>query len=153
MASGFAYILAKNGEKSGTALKALPAPGAGDGDFSLAPGDTHGLAASGADEIAVVAVLDPIQHQLEAAVFLIPSVDISGQTAEDGPAHQSIAGQPEQNSGNGAAEEGRKQTGEQTGTQNHHIEPVGAVAADHEAAEAHADLSKEIAQPAVEVVH
>ena len=76
---------------SGTPLEALLALGAGNGDFALVTGDADSLAAPGADEIAVLPVLDPIQHQQEPAVFLIALVDIPGQAAEDGPDHQHIA--------------------------------------------------------------
>ena len=48
---------------SGAPLEALLTLGAGDGDFALVPGDPDGLAAAGTGEIAVLPVLDPVQHQ------------------------------------------------------------------------------------------
>ena len=84
--------------KSGLADELLLAPGAGDGDFALAPGDPDGLAAAGAEKITVLAILHPIQHQAEASVLLIALIDIPGEAAPNRPNHHAVAQQEEKKS-------------------------------------------------------
>ena len=69
----------------------FPAPGAGDGDFSFAPGDSHHLAALGAVEVAVLPVFYPVKKLEELPVFLITLIGIPGQAAENRPEHHAIA--------------------------------------------------------------
>ena len=52
-------MLAVGGIFSGFLDELFLAPGAGDGDFAFAPGDTDHLAAFGAVEVAVLPVLCP----------------------------------------------------------------------------------------------
>ena len=69
----------------------FPAPGAGNGDLSLAPGDPDGLAALGAVKIPVIPVPDPIHALEEFPVLLITLVGVAGQRTENGYRY-SVAG-------------------------------------------------------------
>ena len=62
----------------GFADKFFFAPGAGDGDFSLATGNTHHLAALGAVEVAVIPVLQPIPELEKLPILLVALVGIPG---------------------------------------------------------------------------
>ena len=146
-------ILSEKWENSSTPLESLLAFGAGDGDFALVPGDADGLAAPGADEITVLPVLDPVQHQQEPAVFLVALVDIPGQAAEDGPDHQHIAQHPGQPPSPMLLEESRQDACRHTHTENDHIQPIRTVPAGHKMKEAGPHSCSGIAQPALETIH
>ena len=70
--------------------KLFPALGAGDGDLTLATGDTHLLTAAGAVEVTMVFVFDFLQEHQVFPVFLIPLIGISGKGPKNSPAHQSV---------------------------------------------------------------
>lgn len=55
------------------------ASGAGDGDFSLAPGDANQLLAFGAFVVPVFPVFDAVQELQKAAVFLVAPVCVFRQ--------------------------------------------------------------------------
>ena len=135
------------------ALEAFLAFGAGDGDFALVPGDADGLAAAGTDEIAVLAVPDPVNHQHEPSVFLIAAIDVAGKTAEDRPDHQCVAQHPEDPAENRAAQEGRQQARRQTHAENDHIQAVCTVAPRHEMPDARTDALGNAAHPIADIVH
>ena len=67
------------------------ASGAGNGNFALAPGNPHHLAALGAIEVAILPVLDPGNQLQKLPVFQITLIGIPGQTAENSPDHQAVA--------------------------------------------------------------
>ena len=70
--------------------KPFPTLGAGNGDFTLSPGDTHRLAALGAIKVPVIPVLDPVQQLQEFPVFLVALIGVPGEDPENGPAHQGV---------------------------------------------------------------
>ena len=133
--------------------KFLLAPGAGDGDFALAPGNPDGLAALGAVEIAVVPVLEPVKDQQEFPVLLVALVGIPGEGPEDGPEHQPVAEGPENGPHRQIAEQGGENAGHQAGAQNDHIQPVRAVPARHKAAQSGGEPSTGLAQPHRQFIH
>ena len=65
---------------SGFLNELFSALGAGDGDLTLAAGDTHHLTALGAVVIAMIPILQAIEKLQEFAVFLITLVGIAGET-------------------------------------------------------------------------
>ena len=151
---GIVCFVEKRGKlPSGAALEALFALGAGDGDFALVPGDPDGLAAAGAGEIAVLPILDPVQHQKEPAVFLVALTLIPGQAAENGPDHQRVAQYPGQPAQPILLEEDRQNAGRHAHAENHCIQPVRAISSGHKTKQAGAHLCSQIAQPAAEITH
>ena len=123
------------GEILGFPHELFLASGAGDGDFSFAPGDTDGLAALGTVEVAVVPVLQTVEKQEEGPVLLVALVGIPGEGPEDGPDHQAVAEKPENGAHNGPGEEGGEDACKQTEPQDHHIQSVRTVAAGHKVTE------------------
>ena len=104
---------------------------AGDGDFSLPPGDTNHLTALGAVVIAVLPVLQAVKKLQEFAVFLIPLVGIAGKGAEHSPEHTDIGQGRKDQGGEGGADDQRNQAENDAQGQNQHIELVCSVAAIH----------------------
>ena len=109
---------------------------AGNGNLSLAPGNTHHLAAFGAVKIAVVPVLYPAHKLQKFPVLLVTLVGIPGQTAANGPNHHGVA----QKYANNICQRGcyphTCQAGKQSHAQNYHIQAVCTVAAHHEGTKA-----------------
>jgi len=131
----------------------LIAPGAGDGNLALAPGDTNGLVALGAVKVPVLAILDPLTDLQETPVFLIAGIDIPGKTAANGPDHQAVADDPEdQVKGPGRDHHGQ-QTGHQSGAQHHHIQPIRTVPACHKIAVSAGSLCRELPKPSIKSSH
>ena len=138
---------------SGLADELLPASGAGDGDFPLPTGDTDGLAALGAIEIAVVAVLQAVENQQKLPVFLVALVGIPGKRPEDGPNHQRIAQDQEEHPHTQVPEQRGENAGYQTCAQNDHIQPVGSIPPGHKAAKTCAHARACLMQPKGKFVH
>ena len=124
----------------------LPALGAGDGDLAFTPGHTNHLTALGAVVVPVLAVFQPVEELEELPVLLIPGIGIPGQTAVDGPDHQTVGHGGQQQIDQGHAEEGGNQAYHQAGAQNCHIQPVGAVASCHEPVELGIQLSHKLSK-------
>ena len=114
--------------------KLFSAPGAGDGDFSLASGDPDHLVALGAVKIPVLPVPDPFKEMQEFPVFLVAFIGIAGQAAHDGPGHQTVAEQNQHHAQCVKGADHRQKAGSQTRAENCHIQSVRAVAASHKAA-------------------
>ena len=124
----------------------FPALGAGDGDFAFASGHANHLMALGAVKIAVLAVFQPVEELEEFPILLIPGIGIPGQTAVDGPDHQTIGQGGQKQIDQGYAEEGGNQAYHQAGAQNGHIQSVGAVASCHEPMELGSQLSHKLSK-------
>ena len=75
---------------SGFLNELFPAFGADNGDLALAPGDTDGLLALRAGEVAMLPVLDPLQEHQKFPVFLVTLIGVAGEGTEDGPEHQAV---------------------------------------------------------------
>ena len=83
------YALAMT-ENLGFLNKFFLAFGAGDGDFSLSPGDTHRLAAAGTVEILMFPVFQPVQPSQIPLIFLIPLIGVPGEHSKNGKDHQTV---------------------------------------------------------------
>lgn len=138
---------------SGTSLKPFLALGAGNDNFSLMARDADCLAAAGADKITVLAVLEAVQQQHKAPVFLIALVDIPGEAAPDCQEHQRIAQQPCNPRARTAAQERGKQAGSKADAENHHVQPVRSISTSHETPEAGCHFLKKLLHLVSEIVH
>ena len=119
---------------SGLLDKLLSALGAGDGDLTLATGDTDGLAALGAGEIAVLPVLDLVKETKELSVLLVPGVCVAGEHPEQSPEHQAVISQRQHQLHGDQGDEGTQQAQGQGGAEDGQAQLVGAVAAHHKSA-------------------
>ena len=120
--------------QSGFLHEFFPAFGAGDGDLALALGHPHRLAALGADEVAMLLVLDPVDEHQKSLVFPVALVNIPGKTPENGDAHQDIGSQLKNDVNDLDLNEHAQQRKNQAHHQDQHIQFVGAVTALHKAA-------------------
>ena len=129
------------------------APGAGDGNLALAPGDPHGLAALGAVEIPIVPVFKPVDQLQKFPVFLIALIGVSGKHPEHGPDHQRVAQQPEDQAYRLPPKQGGENAGHKARNQDCHIQTVGTVPAGHESAQGHSHSGPHPVQPAADSIH
>ena len=126
---------------------------AGNGDLAFASGNPYHLTASGAIEIAVLPILDPV-HQLQIfPVFLIALVGVPGEAAKNGPEHQAVGQQSQQHVQKSVFSEECNKTHHYAGEQNSGIEFVRAVAAHHKPAEANFQFFTQLVKPAAESIH
>ena len=139
--------------RSGFPDEFLLAPGTGDGDFALSPGDPDGLPAFGAVKIPVVPVFETVKNQQEFPVFLVTLIGVAGQGPENSPEHQRIAQRPEHCANARVSEHGGEDTGHQSGAEDHHIQPVRAVAAIHKAAHSGGESGTGLPQPQTQFIH
>ena len=130
----------------GLADKFFPALGTGDGDFSLAPGNTNHLMALGAVIVAVLPVFQPVEELKEFPVLLIPGIGVSGEGTENGPNHQSVGQGSQQQIDQGSMEKGGDQAGHQADAQDRHIQPVGAITSCHEPLELGSQLGHKLSK-------
>lgn len=79
----------------------LSAPGAGDGNLPLPFRDADSLLAFRAMEIAVIAVLEPVEQLKVSSIFQIPLVMIAGEHSEQSDKPKC----PDQNADDSAAQE------------------------------------------------
>lgn len=138
---------------SGLLDELLPALGAGDGDLTLAPGDPDGLTALGTGVVAVVPVLQPVQHQQEAAVFIVALVGAAGKAAVQGQDQQDIAEHRRHQDHQLAPCEHADDRQDHAHDQQCHIEPVMAVAPHHEALDTVCKIHSGLTQPAAYISH
>ena len=129
------------------------APGAGNGDFALATGDAHHLAALGAVEIAVFPVLQAVEKLQEFPVFLIALVGVPGHGAPNRPDHQAVAQGPEDQVEGRGRNPHRQQTCHQSCAQDHHIQPVRAVPACHEITQSCGHFCGKLPKPTAKSIH
>lgn len=129
------------------------APGTGDGNFSFASGDTDGLVALGTVKIPVLPVLEPVKKLQELPVLLIPLVGIAGHGPADGPDHKAIGENQENKIEGESPDKGGDKTCNEAGGQNHHAQPVGAIAPVHEALHSPGHIREEAMKPSAETVH
>lgn len=148
----FLMIVARWGILS-FALEFFLAPGACNENFSLASRNPDGLTAFRANKIAVVPVSDSVQHQTEAAVFLVALIDVSGKTPPNCPDHQPVAHRPGSKTDGSAPEEGGNQTGEKTTAENDDIQSVSAISPGHKPTKSQYQFPGKITEPAAEIVH
>ena len=116
---------------SGFLDKFLSAFGAGDGNFAFTTGDTHGLAALGAVEVAVLTIFDPINQGQEFAVFLVAFIGLSGEAAEQGPNKQGVIDQGEHGADGLIGDEEADEHHNNAGPQDHHVQLIRTVATGH----------------------
>lgn len=129
------------------------APGTGDGNFAFSPGNTDGLAAFGTGVVPILPILQTVENHKKLPVFLIPLVGIFGQAPENGPEHQSVAQQPENDRGYGSAQYGRQNAAYQRGKQQHDIQPVGSISAGHKTPERSRQPGVELLELAQKCMH
>lgn len=123
---------------SGFADELFPASGAGNGNFAFASGDPDHLAALGTVEIAVVPILNAAHKLQEFPILLVALVGIPGQKPEDGPEHEPVAQEKEnQVQQDAVLHEHGNEAGSQAHAQNHHVQLVVSIAARHEMRHAH----------------
>ena len=118
----------------------LSALGAGNGDLSFSPGDTHHLTALGAVIIAVIPILQAVEKLQEFAVFLITLVGIAGEAAEKCPEHQAVGHGRQQQIYFRIMKKCADKANSKTGAEDHHVQFVGSIAAHHKIAESIAEL-------------
>ena len=104
--------------------KLFLALGAGNGDLSLALGDTHCLVTPGTLEISVVPILYPVQKPQIFPVLLIPLVGIAGQSPEDRPEHKAVGHQGQKQLCPGPGQEHLQNTRAQTHHQNRGVKLI-----------------------------
>lgn len=138
---------------SGFLYELLPAFGAGDGDFAFATGDTDGLAALGAGEIPVGAVLDPVHHQKELSVFIIALIGIAGEAAEQRHIQDHGIDQGQQQHRRLVLDEHGDDGQHQAEAQQSHIQTVVTIPARHKAADSICQIHAGLPQPAAYVFH
>ena len=96
--------------------------GAGDSDLALSTGHTHRLPATGAGEIAVLAVLNTIQQHQKFPIFLIALIGLPGEATKNCPEHQHIGNSGQHQRYHGGFQKCRHDADNNTGKQNKHIE-------------------------------
>lgn len=129
------------------------APGAGDGDFPLAPGDPNHLAAFGAVKVAVLPVFQPVPELHELSVLLVALIGVARQGAPDGQDHQAVAEQEEHHVQHHRPGPHGQQAHKQSCTQNHHIQPIRTVAPRHKPVQARGQFCGELPKPTADCVH
>ena len=132
--------------------KLFPALGAGDGNLALAPGHPNHLTALGTVIVAVLAIFQPVKKLEKFPVFLIPGIGIAGQGPANGPDHQTVGNCGAEQIDQGTSEEGGDQACRKTGAQDRHIQPVGTVAANHEALQLGGQLRHKLSEHCVSPV-
>lgn len=138
---------------SGFLYKSLSTLWTGDGYFPLPSWDTDGLSAFGAVKVPVLPVFDTVNKHQIFAIFLIPLVGVSGQGAAYCPDHKSIGKGGQKHVDQRETNEHGNQTGDDTCSEDRHIQLVRAVAAHHKSASAGADSCAQAAQPISKTVH
>ena len=132
--------------------KPLLAAGAGNRHLALAPGNPDGLAALRAGEIPVLPVFQPFhQHQI-LPVFLIPLIGIAGKSTEKGPNHQAVRNHRKEQTDR-SFDKDTHQAYDQTGSQNHCIELIRSVTADHKPPQFGAHIRPELPEPISKTIH
>ena len=112
--------------------EAFLTPWTSDGDFTLATGNTDGLAALGAIEIPVLPVTDLVKEPEELPIFLITGIGIPGKNPIQRPEHQSIGKQGHHQMEQGGPQQGSYQRNHQGTAQQSQTQLVGTVTAGHE---------------------
>ena len=121
----------------------LAAVGTADADLAAAPGDTDGLMAAGAAEVAVVLVLQVGEEIQERGVLPAAGFDVLGVHPEDAPQQRDIGHQTAPGGqGELAAQEAADEHQHDARTQQIRIEFIRAVAADHKIPEPVSDSAK-----------
>ena len=112
------------------------ATGTGDGNFSLAPGNTDGLPTLGAVKIPVLAIPDLVKEPKEFPVFLITGIGIPGEHPKQCPEHQAIGQQGQYQMGQRSPQKGRNQADNHRCTQKGQTQLISAISASHKTPEA-----------------
>ena len=133
--------------------KFLPALGAGDGDLALSTGHANHLLTSGAGEITVIFVLDPVDQQKEPAVLLIPFVGIPAETAHQRPDQHHIGTKGQDQIHRYILHKQSNDAQHQTGGQNHHIQFIMSVPSNEESLHSHCQTGTELPKPCRKIVH
>ena len=95
--------------------KLLFAFGTSDRNLSFAPGHPYRLAASGALEILMFFVLDPVQKAQIFPVLLIALIGVSGKRPENRPKHTSVGNKHKDYLKKGARKKCLQKAGSQAG--------------------------------------
>ena len=146
-------VQGRTGDMLRLADELFPAPGAGDGNFPLAPGHAHQLVALGTVEITVVPIFQPSHDLQEFPVFLIALIGVPGEGPENGPDHHAVAHHKEYQIHGRHLNPHGKQAGHQPDSQNQHIQFVRAVPSGHEAAQSRAHPGGELPEPVLNAIH
>jgi hypothetical protein len=120
-----------SGKLSGLFNELLLALGTADGDLAFAPGDPDSLLATGATEVPVVPVLDPLLERQEFPILLVTLVGVPGKGSENGNAHKDIGEDKQHQAQNGDPDQHGKYAGTYADPENGTVEVVRAVPACH----------------------
>ena len=122
------------------------------GNLTLASGNPDHLVTLRTVVVAMLAVFQPVKKLEELPVFLITLVSVPGETAANGPDHQTIGKGGQKQTDSGTAEDGGNHARRQTGAQDRHIQPVGTVAANHETLQLGGQLRHKLSEHCVSPV-
>ena len=131
----------------------FPAFGAGDRDLTFSFGYPHLLAAPGTGEIAVLAVLDPVQQHQKFPVFLVALVGVSGKAPEHGPEHKAIGHHCQKKIHHRGGNKQRYHTHRNACQQNHGVELVGSVTPGHKSGQTHTKSPAQLPKPISKSIH
>ena len=109
--------------------------------------------ALGAVKIAVLPVFQSVKERPKPPVLLIALIGIAGQAAIDCPDHQTVTEHKKNHVQPSRLASYRYQTGNQPGTQDHHVQPVCTVASGHKAAESCRYLCSKPLKPTADSTH
>ena len=146
----------KTGRKPGFLCllnKLFSALGAGNGDFALAPGDAHHLAAFGAVEVPVLPVLHAAGKLEELPVFLIALVGIPGEAPHQGDDQKGVHAQGQDQVEEHVFHKHGQHAQHQTHDQQSHIQAVVTITTHHEALDSASHIHTGLTQPASSIFH
>ena len=101
----------------------------------------------GTVEISVLTVLEMLKELEEFPVFLVSPVGIPGEDPADGPDHQAVGDQQEDQAEGKPSDKGRQKTGDEAAGQNDHAETVRTVSAGHKMLYSHTHIHEQISKP------
>ena len=127
--------------------------GAGNGDLTLALGNTDLLAALRAIVIAMLLILKPLQQHKILAVLLVTLVGISGKHPEESPNYHTIIKQGQKQVQPGDIDKDREHRSNKACRKDHRIQLIRTIAALHETPQACCDICTQTAEPATDTVH
>ena len=116
--------------------------GTGDGNLTFSFGYPHLLMAAGAIVVTVILILQLLEEQQELPVFIIPLVNIPGQSAANSQDHEAVRDHGKQQFDRSKGHQHRQEGKTETCTQDRHIQFVCAVATCHKLPQAHTDFSE-----------
>ena len=124
----------------------LTAFGTSNGNLTLASGNPDHLVTLRTVVVAMLAVFQPVKKLEELPVFLIPLVSVAGESAGNGPDHQTVRDGGKEQIDQRAFKERGNQAHNQTGAQDRHIQSVSTVAARHKSLYLSRQLSHKLSE-------